>query len=591
MSKLANVTTTVTKSINNNKKLLIIIVASIIGIIIIVAYLYYYFNKKKEENKKNKIYPGYYAPCPDYWTDISGDGTKTPGICHNPEKLGVCRVNTSIQYGDHIYLVNVTDKYINMNKDKIKKPLDINTDMSYNPDLTYLTLTNKPSSCSTNIDTSTIDDMSCYKKKNITNKIPYTQKKHATIFIRNVSGTLNNAKQICDEKEKLELPLDWNVWETPTFKEYNNKKTSSARKKEIEKNKDKIEDKLYNCSKNTINECLEEVMGGKGIDVWGAALPPKIYWQMGEGGRDSKWRISHPNKVTIPKGMKCKGIKKHHELFKLMYGYPHISKNNLIEGESDDTVWVKSFCENNLTHAVVNQLVPSNKSMWIFEQIKKGGSGTTDTITYYKDNKADIFYISNKDDETNEISYISVCDNNIVSAGEKIFISHPDTCDASHKSVLCSKEKHASKSQWIFYKHTNKNNVESDTLGLPPKPNKPPSVHNTDYVYIGSMYKYDSVNKRPKYFLSTCGSNLHNKHLQLVEFKDIANNTYNNQWSFIIKKTTKNNPIITNINLNDVLGLDIEKNNDVANNKHNLHKKCAWAKTCDVTWDVVDKLC
>ena len=52
-----------------------------------------------------------------------------------------------------------------MNKDKIKKPLDINTDMSYNPDLTYLTLTNKPSSCSTNIDTSTIDDMSCYKKK------------------------------------------------------------------------------------------------------------------------------------------------------------------------------------------------------------------------------------------------------------------------------------------------------------------------------------------------------------------------------------------------------------------------------------------
>jgi len=52
MSKLADVTTTVTKSINNNKKLLIIIVASIIGIIIIVAYLYYYFNKKKKKKKK-----------------------------------------------------------------------------------------------------------------------------------------------------------------------------------------------------------------------------------------------------------------------------------------------------------------------------------------------------------------------------------------------------------------------------------------------------------------------------------------------------------------------------------------------------------
>ena len=272
MSKYANVANTVTKTINNNKKILLIIVASITGIVIIIAYLYYYFNKKREKNKKNKKYPGYYLPCPDYWTNISGDGTKTPGICHNPEKLGVCRKNTSIQYGDHIYLVNVTNNYINVNKDKIKKPLDINTNITYNPDLTYLTLTSKPSSCSPNIDNYTLEDMACYKKKSITNKIPYTKKKHSTIFIRNVSGTLNNAKQICDEKEKLELPLDWNVWETPTFKEYNNKKTSSARKKEIEKNKDKIEDKLYNCSKNTINECLEEVMGGKGIDVWVSAV-------------------------------------------------------------------------------------------------------------------------------------------------------------------------------------------------------------------------------------------------------------------------------------------------------------------------------
>lgn len=42
----------------------------------------------KMNDKKNKNWPPFVANCPDYWTDLTGDGSQ----CFNQHKLGMCNV-------------------------------------------------------------------------------------------------------------------------------------------------------------------------------------------------------------------------------------------------------------------------------------------------------------------------------------------------------------------------------------------------------------------------------------------------------------------------------------------------------------------
>ena len=163
MNVVKDMNATVSKHVTDNKKILFILGTVIIAVIIIVVYLYRYFKNEKERKKKKTI--PYAPPCPDYWTDISGD-TKTPGICHNPESLGTCRRNSNIHYGDYIYLVNMTNDYVSSaDLHNNPKPISVNTDMSYNPNISYMTLSHTISSCDPNMSDITSGDLTCYEKK------------------------------------------------------------------------------------------------------------------------------------------------------------------------------------------------------------------------------------------------------------------------------------------------------------------------------------------------------------------------------------------------------------------------------------------
>ena len=82
----------------------------------------------------------------------------------------------------------------------------------------------------------------------------------------------------------------------------------------------------------------------------------------------------------------------------------------------------------------------------------------------------------------------------------------------------------------------------------------------------------------------------YNQYLQLIKITDIEQS--DTIWSFIVKTSSTGNPIISEVDFKSILGIpDINNNLDVANNNHNLKKKCEWAKSCGLTWDVVDKMC
>jgi len=55
----------------------------------------FYIIRTLRNAQKNQTWPPYTANCPDYWVDISGNGTQ----CNNPRNLGKCDIS-SVQFAD-----------------------------------------------------------------------------------------------------------------------------------------------------------------------------------------------------------------------------------------------------------------------------------------------------------------------------------------------------------------------------------------------------------------------------------------------------------------------------------------------------------
>ena len=611
---ITTATNTTKQFVSNNGKMLFVILFLLSAIIFTIVYLYRFFKKQKKKDKEDThIYPGYSLPCPDYWTEVDDSDTNTntnkkntkqdkstsnecivptttqsnelkKGVCYNPKQLGTCRVQTTILYGDNIYLVNLTNGYINEHKNKVEKPLTINNDISYNTDVSYITLSDNISSCNTFIDNVNKNDLTCYTKKNITNNLNYTQRNTSDHFIKDVPGTLRDAEGICNGDNKLDLPLDWKEWGNPEL----STSISKERLRTLKENKEKIPKGRLTCLPNK-NMSFKE--NSQCPEFYEKNLPDAYYYkELPNKNGGFQWQTRHPGESDIPKNMECQAIKKYNNIFKLLYTKINAPGASLTEGNRDpkDSVWVRSFCKNDMNKKeIINTLIPSEKSIWTLE--KANHKKNKDPIEYY--NLDDIklekhtFYIKHTNPETLNTHYVTLCTNNIITSDtSSLYISHPSKCKPSYISVVSSQKPATSSniSSWIFYKYTD----ESITLEQKENTN---TINTKDKVYIGSMYKYDVDNNRPTYFLSTCGNKKNDKFLQLVEFKDLQ--TSDSAWSFIIQTSSENNPVISKIDFNTVLGIDIHKNPDIANNNHNLTKKCEWAKSCGVTWDVVDKLC
>ena len=567
----------VKEQISINKMPVFFVCFIIIAIICTIIYIYRYFKNKKKQEKKESVYPGYTLPCPDYWTDISGE-EKTDGICHNPKQLGTCRKFTNIYYGDQLYLLNLTNKYITKHSNNIdKQPLTINTDLSYNPNISYLTVTDKISSCNELSATIVPNILSCYEKKNITNHLNYDKQGHGNHIITNVKGSLDDAKIICNQTNDKDSPSEWLEWKNP---ELSKTTITKERIKELEENRKNIKDKLFICgsSEQNTENCLEYYSDNN-------ILPDKVYYKPHENDT-YHWQKTHPKNLTIPSSMKCQGIKKYHDIYKLIYGKVNIPESVLQEGHSNDTVWVKSFCNNDeFKKTIINTLIPTEQSIWELENVSE--SNSTEAISYYDSTKTtifnNIFYIKHVDTSTKNSNYLTICDNNSIhseSSSENIYISAPEKCQSQYRSVVSTKTKGTDDEyKWIFYKENKGPNIVDTQT----------TIQSGDNVYIASMYEYNTTKNQPKYILGTCGKHNTDKYLQLIEFKD--RNTSDNIWSFIVKSSSENNPVIQDVNFNTLLGINIRENPTVANNKHNLKRKCEWAKSCDLTWDVVDKLC
>jgi uncharacterized protein YueI len=617
MTNISNNTITIATNktkqfVSNNGKMLFLILFLLTAIIFIIVYLYRFFKKQKKKDKENTIiYPGYSLPCPDYWTEVNDSDTATKkkttkqdnkqsnecivptttstqsnelkrGVCYNPKQLGTCRTQSTILYGDSIYLVNLTNNYIIDHKDKVEQPLTINNDISYNTDISYITLSDNISSCTTSIDSVNKNDLNCYTKKNITNKLNYTQRTTSNHFIKDVQGTLREAEGICNGENKLDLPLDWKEWTNPELAV----SLYKERLRELKNNKEKIPKGRLTCLPNK-NISFKE--NSQCPEFYEKNLPDVYYYkELPSKNGGYQWQTRHPGETDIPKNMECQAIKKYNNIFKLIYTKINTPASSLIEGNSKDRVWVRSFCKNDMNKKeILNTLIPSKKSIWTLE--KTTDKKNKDPIQYYNldDTKLEkhTFYIKHTNSETLNTHYVTLCTNNIISSDtSSLYISHPSKCKPSYISVVSSQKPAISSdiSTWIFYKYTD----NSITLEKTDTTN---TINTKDKVYIGSMYKYDVDNNRPTYFLSTCGNKKNDKFLQLIEFKDLQ--TSDSAWSFIIQTSSKNNPIVSEVDFNTILGININKNPDIVNNKHNLIKKCEWAKSCGVTWDVVDKLC
>lgn len=568
MNVVKDMNATVSKHVTDNKKILFILGTVIIAVIIIVVYLYRYFKNEKERKKKKTI--PYAPPCPDYWTDISGD-TKTPGICHNPESLGTCRRNSNIHYGDYIYLVNMTNDYVSSaDLHNNPKPISVNTDMSYNPNISYMTLSHTISSCDPNMSDITSGDLTCYEKKNILNKISYT-KKNPNVHIRHVTGTLDKAESICSGIGEEELPINWNIFIHPDM---TNDTVPDERKKQME-------NKRLSIPKNTQFTCTAASMpcvpDHDGIS--------KAYYKRIRGGYI--WQVSPPQVEEIPPAMNCQGIKKTDEdQYALIYGKTAIPQSSLIEGESDDTVWVKSLCKKNpVNKNIKNALIPTKQSIWMLENVSD--KETSRPISYYNsdDTFSHKFYIKYINPNTKQTSYTTVCNNNIIRANAPaMYISKPEHCTSEYMSIVSTDMPTDYGSGWIFYKYT-----DTSTPTFISTNDESPPISSSDIFYIGSMYKYNTTEKRPEYFLGTCGKRKNDSYLQLVHYDDLEQS--NNVWTFIVNASKDNNPIISKIDFNTKLGIDIEKNPDIIHKNIYNKKKCEWAKTCDVTWDIIDKMC
>ena len=568
---------TITTAVTKHKTPLLFIVFVLLAIIFIIVYIYQYFKKKKKKDKKENIYPGYSLPCPDYWLGVSGN-KKTNGICYNPKKLGTCRQSTNIHYGDHIYIVNLTNKYISLHKDDVsQKPLSINTQMSYNPDISYLTLTDTISSCNQDIDNN-IDSLSCYEKKNIINKINYNQSRGQTHIISQMNGSLDEAKEKCNNSNDKDVPIEWLEWTHPDLEQSN---VSDSRKRELVNNKSRIKNKLFICNPSTKNteNCLNYYSEKN-------KLPDKMYYKMIDK-QTYQWTKIQPTNEDIPPSMTCMGIKNEDNIYKLIYGNNNLPESSLIEGTSDDKVWVRSFCKNDIhKKELTNALIPTDNSIWILEHCDDAKN--KESITYYTTNskKKSLFYITCKDKETRNKQYITICNNNVNDTTQQ-YISAPSNCTSDYMSIVSTKKhKKIDTYKWFFYKVPTNN--KADIIQTKDDPTSP--IQSTDKVYIASMYKYDKVNNKPTYLLGTCGKKKNNKYLQLIKITDIEQS--DTIWSFIVKTSSTGNPIISEVDFKSILGIpDINNNLDVANNNHNLKKKCEWAKSCGLTWDVVDKMC
>lgn len=573
---------TIKDGVGDNSFTIFIVLLVITSIGIICIYVYKHITKEKKKVKTDPdadIYPGYTLPCPDYWTNISGNGEKHDGICYNPEKLGTCRIHTNIHYGDSIYIINVSNQYIDLHKDDIiKQPININTDLSYNPDISYMTLSHTFSSCNTDMNASKIDDMTCYEKKKIVNNIPYINKKDPNFYIKNVDDSLHRAKEICNGKSDIHVPIGWHVYINDIYKVDINRLTSDGKNK-LALKKNEIETYTSRRPKNKRYICM---YNKNKTTYCSLAKISKCYFTILLDNNNKKigmeWQINPPTDDIIPESMKCQGIKKYNDIFKLIYGKVSIPEGSLTEGHSNDTVWVKSFCKNTTTNRnIFNTLIPTDKSIWSLEHVDD--ILKTEPLAYYQPNDKHIFYIKHIDVETRDVDYISICNNNIITDTTKNYISNPEGCKPSYMSIVSTNAPNSNMSHWILYRHVNNPVTEQSNH----------TVHTVEQFYLGSMYKYDVANNRPRYFLGTCGKKKNDKYLQLIEYDDL--DTYDNAWSCIITAPSKLNPIIPEINLNDMLGIDIKKNEDISNNKYNLRKKCEWAKSCNTPWDVVDKLC
>ena len=66
-----------------------IILLITVSMLVIILVMFFFFTKK---TTTNKTWPPIIGDCPDYWVDLSGNGT----ACYNKQNLGTCNKHTDI---------------------------------------------------------------------------------------------------------------------------------------------------------------------------------------------------------------------------------------------------------------------------------------------------------------------------------------------------------------------------------------------------------------------------------------------------------------------------------------------------------------
>ena len=498
------ITTTPTLFSNFNKKYYYyFLVLCIIFIIIIVIRIYNKLNKNETNintcssiNKNKQLDLNKVSPCPDYWTDII-DNKKTPGICHNTHKLGNCRKDQSIFYLDTVYLINVKNEYIrkqdssyDVSDIKSDDSYNINDQISYNTNFTYLTLTDNISTCN-----SLSNDFSCYEMKSVSDTItPTTKDPNITLY--DISGHLEDAKLICNNREQCAI-------------NYSNRYSG-----------------ITGDSKNHWTTQGKTEQRG-----WcGKAGESKFSPDISTGYYEQSIHADPDYDKELPINKECQGIMKHNNKYKLIYGKTDL--NALPLEDSNNKVWIKSFCtsSDNTNKEIMNTFIPINKSRWVLE--KKSNTNDTNPLQ-----SNDTFYI--KCINNGEELYLTICENNNIQEHSKLLAAAPLGCNKNFSSVHASKDKNIN-SEWTCTSFANSNTLIQSNEYIYLSPVKQPTLYlstcgnklNNTYLQLTSFdnNKYNNIWK-----IIVHTSDVHNPVIDSFNFntelqtndQGISNNMFN----------------------------------------------------------------
>jgi len=75
------------------KMVLVVVIVFLLICLIVISLLLI-------KNKKEQVWPPIIANCPDYWIDLSGNGSK----CSNVQNLGTCKATTTMDFSVAPYI-------------------------------------------------------------------------------------------------------------------------------------------------------------------------------------------------------------------------------------------------------------------------------------------------------------------------------------------------------------------------------------------------------------------------------------------------------------------------------------------------------